>query len=337
MNDLKLCGNNLLSLVNDILDLSKIEAGKISIEPQEFDLRRAIYEVYRLQKSAIFEKMLALNITVAEDMPNMIIGDQLRVKQIILNLLGNAAKFTKSGGISIAAQVYERHYDSCIIQISVTDTGIGISPEAFNNIFKPFVQEDGSTTRRFGGTGLGLTISRRLAEIMGGDISVESTQGVGSSFILKLPFTIPTTIQHTDEIKSQIPLLAWDGPPLRILLVDDNHVNLKFASLLLGKHGHRVVTAENGRECLEALTQEEFDLVMMDVQMPVMTGEDALRAIRAKEEGAALHQKIIAVTAHALRNEKERFLGEGFDGYLSKPMVQKEMVYEMKRVMSLTF
>ena len=337
VDDLKLCGNNLMSLVNDILDLSKIEAGKITIEPQEFDLRRAIYEVYRLQKSAIFEKMLALNITVAEDMPNTIIGDQLRVKQIILNLLGNAAKFTKSGGIAIAAKVHERHYGSCIIQISVTDTGVGISPEALNNIFKPFVQEDGSTTRRFGGTGLGLTISRRLAELMGGDISVESTQGVGSSFILKLPFTIPTTIQHTDEINSQIPLPAWDGPSLRILLVDDNPVNLKFASLLLGKHGHRVMTAENGMESLEALGQEEFDLVMMDVQMPVMTGEEALRAIRANEEGTNFHQKIIAVTARALRNEKDRFLGEGFDGYISKPMVQKDMVAEMKRVMSLTF
>jgi signal transduction histidine kinase len=335
VDSLRVSGNNLLSLVNDILDLSKIEAGKITIEPLEFDLRRAIDDVYMMQKSAIFEKKLALGISVAEGLPTVIIGDQLRVKQIILNLLGNAAKFTTSGSITIAAELLERHYGGCIVQISVTDTGIGISPEALDKIFKPFIQEDGSTTRRFGGTGLGLTISRRLAELMGGDISVESTQGVGSSFMLKLPFTIPTAIQHTAENKSQISIPTWDGPSLRILLVEDNPINLKFGTVLLGKYGHQVVTAENGRESLDALEQGEFDLVLMDVQMPVMTGEEALRAIRTKEEGTSCHQKVIALTAHALRGEKDRFLSEGFDGYLSKPMGQRELVVEMKRVLNL--
>ena len=334
VDSLRVSGNNLLSLVNDILDLSKIEAGKITIEPEVFDLRRAIDEVYLMQKSAIFEKRLSFNTTVAEDLPDVIIGDQLRVKQILLNLLGNAAKFTKSGSITIAAQLLERHYGSCIVQISVADTGIGISPEALDNIFKAFIQEDGSTTRRFGGTGLGLTISRRLAELMGGDISVESIQGIGSSFILKLPFTIPTAVQYTADNKSQTAIPAWDGPSLRVLLVEDNPVNLKFGTVLLGKHGHHVVTAENGRESLEALDQGEFDLVLMDVQMPVMTGEEALRAIRAKEDGTSCHQKVIALTAHALRGEKERLLSEGFDGYLSKPMGQKELIVEMKRVLN---
>ena len=167
---LELSGANLLSLVNDILDLSKIEAEKITIEPTEFNLRRAIDEVSMMHKSAFFEKELAFNISITEDIPFVIIGDQLRVKQILHNLLGNAAKFTKQGGVTIAAQVQEQHYGSCIIQISVTDTGIGISANAFDKIFKPFTQEDGSTTRRFGGTGLGLTICRSLAELMGGDI-----------------------------------------------------------------------------------------------------------------------------------------------------------------------
>ena len=225
-------------------------------------------------------------------------------------------------------------YGSCIIQISVTDTGVGIAAEALEKIFNPFVQEDGSTTRQFGGTGLGLTICRRLAELMGGYISVESSQGVGSSFIVSIPFTIPT-IQHTTEMLPLMTSPVWDGPSLRILLVEDNPVNLKFATVLLGKHGRHVVTAENGRESLEALEKGEFDLVLMDIQMPVMNGEEALRAIRAKEAGTTAHLKVIALTAHALRDEKERFLSEGFDGYLSKPMERGELIAEMKRVMHL--
>ncbi|HIJ86419.1 MAG TPA: PAS domain S-box protein [Desulfuromonadales bacterium] len=333
---LKLSGKNLLALINDILDLSKIEAGKITLESVEFNLRRAINDIYLMQKSAIFEKKIAFNVTIDDEIPQVILGDQLRVKQIIHNLLGNAAKFTKQGSISIAAEVHERHYSSLIIQITITDTGIGISGEALDKIFKPFVQEDGSTTRQFGGSGLGLTISRQLAELMGGEISVKSTQGVGSSFILKIPFTIPT-IQNTTETLPLMTSPVWDGPSLRILLVEDNPVNLKFATVLLGKHGHHIVTAENGRESLEALAHGEFDLVLMDVQMPVMNGEEALRAIRAKEAGTNAHLKVIALTAHALRDEKERFLSEGFDGYLSKPMEQQELIDEMKRVMNLTF
>ena len=330
---LRQSGKNLLSLVNDILDLSKIEAGRITIETAEFSLRHAIDDVYLMQKSAIFAKKLVFNVTIDEEMPRVILGDQLRVKQILHNLLGNAAKFTKQGGITIAAQVHERHYGSCVIQISVDDTGIGISEEALEKIFNPFVQEDGSTTRQFGGTGLGLTISRRLAELMNGNISVESRQGVGSSFILTLPFEIPT-IQNTSDMVSQFVTPIWDCPTLRILLVDDNLVNLKFASILLGKHGHQVVTAENGKECLDALDQGAFDLILMDIHMPVMTGEEAHSAIRKKEEGTSSHQRVIALTAYAFHSERDRFLAEGFDGYLSKPIEQRELINEMKRVMT---
>ena len=332
---LKLSGKNLVSLVNDILDLSKIEAGKVMIELAEFDLRRAIDEVCMTQKSVIFDKKLMLDITVAEDIPGVIIGDQLRFKQILLNLLGNAVKFTKQGGITIAAELLERNSVNLSIQIAITDTGIGMSAEALDKIFKPFVQENGSTTRQFGGTGLGLTISRRLSELMGGEISVASTQSVGSSFILTLPFTLPT-IQNRSAI--EVPAVpAWNGPSLRILLVEDNPVNLKFGTVLLGKHGHRVVTAENGKEGLEALGQGEFDLVLMDVQMPVMNGEEALLIVRAQEQGTSCHQRVIALTAYALRGEKERFLSAGFDGYLSKPLEQQELLDEMARVMSISW
>ena len=332
---LKLSGNNLLSLVNDILDLSKVEAGKITLEPVEFNLRHAIDEVTMMQQSVLFDKKLAFDITFTEDVPTTIIGDQLRVKQIIHNLLGNAVKFTKQGGITIAAQVHERQYGSCIVQISVTDTGICISADALDKILKPFVQEDGSTTRQFGGTGLGLTISKRLAELMGGAISVESTQVVGSSFILKLPFEIPTGRKAADVVTSYISPPTWDGPSLRILFVEDNPVNMKFGTVLLGKHGHEVVRAENGKECLDALEHGDFDLILMDIQMPVMNGEEALQAIRAQEVGTTSRQKVLALTAYALRGEKELFLSEGFDGYLSKPLEQQELIDEMKRVMKL--
>ena len=333
---LRLSGKNLMSLLNDILDLSKIEAGKITIEPAAFDLRRSIDEVYLMQKSAIFAKNIAFKVTIDEEIPRVLLGDQLRVKQIIHNLLGNAAKFTKHGAITIAVRLLKRNYGNLIIQISVTDTGIGISEEALDKIFNPFVQEDGSTTRQFGGTGLGLTISRRLAELMGGDISVESRKGVGSSFILKLPFTTPTTL-HTTE--NNAPLIApiWDAPPLRILLVEDNLINQQYCRALLGSDGHEIMTAENGEECLEAVDRVEFDLILMDIQMPVMNGDEALLAIRAKEEGTSHHQRVIALTAHALHTDKERFLAEGFDGYLSKPLEQGELINEMKRVMNLTF
>ena len=334
VNLLGISGNNLLALIGDILDLSKIEAGKIVVEPIEFNLKQAINEVYMTQKGVIFEKKLSLDVMIAEDVPLVIIGDQLRVKQIILNLLGNAVKFTKHGGIVITAQVLERHYGSVVMQITVKDTGIGISQTALENVFKAFEQEDVSTTRRFGGTGLGLSISRQLAILMGGDISLESTQAVGSSFMLTLPFTIPTTIETT-VIAPQPLKIVWDGPPLKILFVEDNLINMKFGTTLLGKQGHEVIRAENGRECLAALEIGTFDLVLMDINMPIMNGEEALKEIRAQEQGTSFRQKIIALTAHAVRGDQERFLSEGFDGYLSKPMGQKELVVEMRRVMNI--
>ena len=333
---LKLSGKNLVSLINDILDLSKIEAGKITIEMNEFSLRCAIDEVYLMQKSAIFFKNLSFRVTIDEQIPHLIQGDQLRVKQIIHNLLGNAAKFTKQGGITIAARIHELHYGSCVIEISVTDTGIGIAAEALEKIFNPFVQEDGSTTRQFGGTGLGLTISRHLTELMGGSISVVSSQGVGSTFKIKLPFIIPAAL-HTTEIKAPLAVPLWDAPPLRILLVEDNPVNQIYCRALLGMHGHEIMTAENGEECLEAVDRVQFDLILMDIQMPLMNGREALRAIRSKEERTSRHQRVIALTAHALHGAKENFLAEGFDGYLSKPMEQGALITEMKRVMNLTF
>jgi len=324
-------GNNLLSLINDVLDLSKIEAGKIELEPTEFSLHRCINDVILTQKSVIYEKGLSLKVEIAKEIPNALVGDPLRLKQIILNLLGNAAKFTAQGGITISARVLERHEASVLVQIAVCDTGVGICADALDEIFQPFVQENGSTTRKFGGTGLGLTISRRLAELMEGSISVESAPGVGSCFNVVLPFLFArkdvTEVDSKDKTE-----LNWDGAPQRILFVEDNSVNTKFGTTLLRKQGHDVVSVLNGLECLVALKNGRFDVVLMDIQMPVMGGEEALREIRAKEQGTSLHQPVIALTAYALRGDKERLVQQGFDGYLSKPFKAKGLMCEMKRV-----
>jgi len=201
-------------------------------------------------------------------------------------------------------------------------------------IFKPFIQEDGSTTRQYGGTGLGLTISRHYAELMGGRISVESTAGVGSCFKVAIPFSIV----QKDKAAVKVPkkeMISWDGPLLQVLFAEDNPVNITLVTSLLQKLGHAVVSVVNGKDCLEALEHQKFDIVLMDIQMPVLNGKDALREIRRKELGAAIRQPVIALTAYALRGEKERFLDEGFDGYISKPLDIKKLMFEMKRVMGL--
>ena len=331
---LKLSGKNLLSLISDILDLSKIEAGKIIIESAEFSLHKSINDIVLMQKSVAFEKRLALDLNLSKDIPPLLVGDQLRIKQILLNLLGNAVKFTSQGSVAISTQLLEQHDNFALIQIAVRDSGIGISAESLDTIFKPFTQEDGSISRKFGGTGLGLTISLRLAEIMGGTISVESTPGGGSCFTLTLPFTVGREIV---TIKTATPhtTIAWAGPPLRILFVEDDQVNIRFGSILLNKMGHDVIVAENGRECLAAMEQGTFDLVLMDIHMPVMNGEEALKEIRTKEQGTSNHQPVIAVTAYSMRGDMERFMEVGFDGYVSKPLTSRVLVAEMKRVMGL--
>ena len=328
---LKVSARNLLSLINDILDLSKIEAGKIKLELTPFSLRHCVNDIGLMLKSVLFEKGLALDVDVADDVPLVLTGDPLRVKQILLNLLGNAVKFTERGRVSITVQLIVQYDTSVLIEIAVRDTGVGISAAALDDIFEPFVQEDGSITRRFGGTGLGLTISRRLAELLGGAITVESSLHAGSCFKVTLPFSLSS--ECDDALATPRPSqLCWDGPPLRILFVEDNPVNIAFGSSLLNKLGHAVVMAGNGSECLIQLKQDAFDLVLMDIQMADMNGEEALRRIRAMEGRNSFHQPVIALTAYSLRGEKERFLAEGFDGYVSKPIEVNELTYEMKRV-----
>ena len=324
-------GKNLLGLINDLLDLTKIEAGKTVLESSGFSLKDCIDETVLTQKNEIDKKGLTLTVAT-KDIPPVLVGDQLRIKQILLNLLGNAVKFTPQGGIAVSARMLAVGRGQVVAEITVQDTGIGISGAALERIFQPFVQEECTITRQFGGTGLGLSICRRLAELMGGNITVASTPGIGSSFTVRLPLTAQdNALTDRGEPKQQ----PADGevPSLRILLVEDNAINVIFGMSLLKKLGHQVVSVGNGRECLHALRQDKFDLVLMDIQMPVMNGEDALLEIRRHELGTGRRQAVIALTAYSLRGEKEHFLEHGFDGYLSKPIEVEELTAEIVRVM----
>ena len=329
---LKVSGKNLLDLINDILDLSKIEAGKVRIELAEFSLQHCISDIVLMQKTAVSKAGLTLDLNVAADLPAIMVGDQLRIKQILINLLGNAVKFTKQGGITMSAQLLEQHDDLALIQLRVCDTGIGISPESLDRIFMPFTQEDSSTTRHYGGTGLGLTICRSLAELMGGSIAVASTIGAGSCFTVTLPVSIVQSCTMVADV-SQKASFTWNAPRLRVLFVEDNAINTKFGVSLLRKLGHDFIAVENGLECLAALDHGRFDVILMDIQMPIMSGIEALKAIRHREHDADI--PVIALTAYALRNEREQFLAEGFDGYVAKPLVIEELINEMKRVLGL--
>lgn len=325
-------GDNLLALINDILDLSKIEAGKATIELARFSLHDCIESVVTTQKSSLHQKGLSLAVEIAKEVPRVLVGDQLRIKQIIVNLLGNAVKFTAQGGITISVQLLAQSERSLHLQIAVRDSGIGIPAQALEKIFTPFEQEDNSITRKFGGTGLGLSISRRLAERMEGSISVTSELGVGSCFKVILPFLVAENQATGDELPNE-PLLTWEGPALRILFVEDNAIGAVFGITLLRKIGHEVVPAQNGKDCLIALKEASFDVVLMDLQLPVLNGSDTLKIIRGRELQTGRHQPVIALTAYALRGDRERFLLEGFDGYLSKPFRVNDLLAEMKRVL----
>jgi signal transduction histidine kinase/DNA-binding NarL/FixJ family response regulator len=326
-------GRILLTLINDILDLSKIESGMIDLEHDEFSLKHAINDIINSQLTVIRNKHLTITSDIAPDVPGIVYGDQLRFKQIIFNLLGNAVKFTAQGGISLTVLLENRLEDAAVIRISIADTGIGMAPAQLEKIFGAFTQADSSTTRRYGGTGLGLTICRRLIELMGGSILVESSPGEGSVFHVSLPFQISSQPEAVSSGISADQCLC-DGPLYSILVAEDNSVNQRFISIILRKMGHRVVCTNDGAQAVEAWRNGRFDCILMDIQMPVMGGEEALQQIRKEENTKEVHTPIIALTAHALKGDREHFLKFGFDGYLTKPVKFDELAGELKMLQS---
>ncbi len=326
LENIEISAENLLQIINDILDLSKVEAGKIELEYTGFSLRKTIEDVITAQIPRICKKNLTIKKELPFDLPEMMHGDQLRLKQILLNLLGNAIKFTEQGSITITARLLEKDEQKALIRLTVSDTGIGIHPESLHKIFNPFEQADTSTTRRFGGTGLGLAICRSLINLMGGTISVESRLEEGSSFHIELPFLLhpsaPPLQNQTDKTLAQ-----FEKPEksLTILIAEDNQINQYTFTMILKKLGHQTVCSSNGKEALERWKAGDIDLILMDIHMPVMGGIESLAAIRLAEASKEQRTPVIALTADALKGTQEQLLKAGFDGYLTKPIDVSEL------------
>jgi signal transduction histidine kinase/CheY-like chemotaxis protein len=314
-------GESLLGLLNDILDFSKVTAGRLVIEETPFDVHRCLAEAVALLAAAAEDKGIALDCWVEPGVPRAVVSDPARVRQILVNLLGNAVKFTPAGKISASLALASREGGLCELRFAVRDTGIGISEDDLARLFQPFSQAEASTSRRFGGTGLGLAISRSLAERLGGRIWVESTPGRGSvfSFTIRGREAVPASVAATQPLSLEGLRLAAAPPSLRILLAEDNEVNRKVALLMLERLGNKADVAADGVEVLEALRRQTYDLVLMDIQMPRMDGLETTRRIR-EEQPAGRRPRIVAMTANALLGDREACLAAGMDDYLSKPM-----------------
>jgi PAS domain S-box-containing protein len=319
---------SLLTVINDILDFSKIEAGKLHVEKVGFDLRQTIDETLKVLELRAAEKGLPLRCQVAEAVPTRVVGDPLRLKQVLLNLVGNAIKFTEMGSVSVSADVQSHSTDAITVTIVVRDTGIGIPAEKLGDIFEAFAQADSSTTRHYGGTGLGLTISNRLVNLMGGTMTVESTVGVGSEFSFSLPMGIGSASASSQQ--AQTTQEVAPGSTLNVLLVEDNPVNQQVALRFLEKWGHRVTLASNGLEAVDRVAAGHFDVVLMDMQMPVMGGIEATQRIRAREAANDLpHLRIVAMTANAMQGDREACLAAGMDDYLAKPISANDLAAKL--------
>ncbi|ACH37408.1 sensor histidine kinase response regulator, PAS domain-containing [Citrifermentans bemidjiense Bem] len=325
----------LLAIINDILDLSKVEAGKIELESRNFSLRQSINEIIRTQTAAAHEKGLQLKVSIPEEIPDAVVGDRLRLKQVLLNIIGNAIKFTASGSIAVTVALAEKKEEAARITFSVTDTGIGIAPESLDRIFAPFAQEDTSTTRRYGGTGLGLSISTKLVRLMGGRIWAESRKNAGSTFHFEIPFRLCAKKARPKASLNTAKKAVWDGAKLRILLADDQEMNRNIMEKLLGRLGHDLESAADGGEALGKWEKGNFDLILMDVEMPGIDGTEATRVIRETETPLGKRTPIIALTAHALKSHQEMLLGLGYDGYVPKPVEIPTLLQEMKRCLHL--
>ena len=323
--------NTLSLLINDILDLSKIDAGELVIRQEDVHLRNLIDKLAKSQEQQITKQSLSLHVSINADLPDLLVGDPLRIQQVLLNLLGNAIKFTDQGAISIDVCVVEEGASRVLLDISVTDTGIGVAAELYERIFEPFVQVFDANSRHYRGSGLGLSISRSLAGLMGGTVELESQVGTGSTFHFLIPLQ-----KKTDDVSErpvpEIEPISVSMPALNILLAEDNQINIQFIKTVLENLGHKVMTAENGKVALDHLNTNVFDLVLMDIEMPVINGIDALKTLRELEQLSGKQLTVIALTAYALMGDREKYLKMGFDGYLKKPFTTRELVNELVRV-----
>ncbi len=329
-------GEHLLTIINDILDFSKIEAGKMTLENIPVSLNVLVDDVLAMMKERAATKGITLTAKLPATVPTSVMSDPARLRQILINLVGNAIKFTESGGVHIDVSFEPTSSNRGQLAIAVHDTGIGIAPDRLEQLFEAFVQSDSSTTRRFGGTGLGLSISQRLAELLGGHIDVTSELGTGSTFTLHLPVEVAENTPASSECdatpaaKRSVSANGADPAPLenrRILLAEDGIDNQRLISLLLKRAGADVEVVENGQEAVEAATKalsgdHPFDVILMDMQMPVLDGYSATRQLR--DHGYSL--PILALTANAMEGERDKCLEAGCDDYATKPIQREKFI-----------
>ncbi|HET6935775.1 MAG TPA: ATP-binding protein [Candidatus Angelobacter sp.] len=335
LNVVETSANSLLLVMNDILDFSKVEAGKLTLDPITFDAVEQFSLTAKMFAAPAERKGLLLQLHVDDSVPVFLMGDFVRLRQVLANLIANSLKFTEKGAIEIrCSRTGEAASNGDIwLHFSVRDTGIGIAEDKLRKIFEPFEQGDPSTTRRFGGTGLGLAICSRLVSLMGGRIWAESKAGEGSTFHFTARFGIGEESKQP-HITGSEPDSFRPGRRLRVLLAEDNTLNQKVAMALLRKAGHEVRVVENGLHAVQAATQDDFDVVLMDVQMPEMDGMEATALIREHERTTRTrHIPIIAMTAHAMAGDREKCLTQGMDGYVSKPISQRELFMIIAAVM----
>jgi CheY-like chemotaxis protein len=308
--------DSLLRIINDILDFSRGDAGGLELDEADFSLADCLRSALRIVEPEAARKNLEVRCEVPSSLP-MLRGDAERLKQIVLNLLSNAVKFTAQGCVTLAAATASTTPDRICVRVSVTDTGIGIPADKHEVIYEPFRQADGSITRKFGGTGLGLAIASNLVRLLGGEMRLDSAPGKGSTFAFTAHFHKPAL---QDELQPSAGTAEErTSRPLSILIAEDNSVNRRLLVTILESRGHRVRAATNGAEAVEFFSDGQYDMVLMDVQMPEMDGIEATAAIRLSENGNS-HVPIYAFTAHAMAGDRERCLAAGMDGYLAKPV-----------------
>jgi len=326
-------GENLLMIINDVLDFSKIEAGQITFEHIRFNLWDEINEVIKILRYKAIQKNLELTFEIAPDVPQLLIGDPLRLKQVLINLCNNSIKFTTEGFVRVFVKLANINECAVRLHFEVQDTGIGISPENQLKLFKSFSQADVSTTRKYGGTGLGLAISKNLVHLMGGEIGIISEEGKGAIFHFEGEFGIAGhDLSEAENLKLEDSIKQDQN--LKILLAEDNVINQKVAILNLQKLGHSVIVVSDGIQAVEVFKKESPDVIFMDIQMPEMDGVEATGIIRQweRDNNIANRVPIVAMTANTLKSDRDLFVAGGMDDYLSKPFNVSELVRLFDRI-----
>jgi PAS domain S-box-containing protein len=321
-------GKNLVSLINSVLDLSKIESGRLELDHSEFSLTRCLRNTVESLAPVAGLKGLDVGLDIADDLPETVEGDEMRLVQIVTNLVSNAIKFTERGSVKIRVKPERLEARHCFIALSVSDTGIGIDPADYGRIFEPFVQSGSPLSRPEGGSGLGLSICRRLAELMGGSISVESVAGKGSVFRVRLPFFLPPAANESAGPRQA----TGSAPALRVLVVEDNGLDRFYLKRALQKMGHTALMAVDGRQALDMWRREDMDCILMDIRLPELSGDEAAAVIRVEEGGSDRRTPILALSAFALAEEKAAFMAAGFDAYLTKPVLYDVLEEALGRV-----